>query len=309
VGEAVTLTVEASGQGNLRNLRLPALPALEGWKSYPPKENLSVQPGEVMAGSKTVEYLLLPERPGTTMVTSLELPYFDPQAGAYTVAKTEPLRLQVSGDATAVGQAGSAGGAAAVGAQPVAAGAPKENVIGAEIRPIRAQAALKRDIGTTFYRSPGFTGLLLVPPLGLLATVVVGRVRERLGSDTQRTRRRRARQLVRKRLSAAEQHRAAGRTGDFYIEIDRVLRDLLAARLGRSVTGLRLDELGALLRARGLTDGVVAGVVAELEECDLARFAPGSGGVGSDRLSATLDRAAELIEAIEKAPLREETAA
>ena len=96
-------------------------------------------------------------------------------------------------------------------------------------------------------------------------------------------------------------------TGDFYIEIDRVLRDLLAARLRRPVAGLRMDELSGVLRARGLPDDIVGRVLGELEECDMARVAPGSGGVGQERMSAALERAADLIEALEKAPLREET--
>ncbi|HEX3694469.1 MAG TPA: BatD family protein [Polyangia bacterium] len=306
VGEAVTLTVELKGQGNLRNLRVPVLPALDGWKAYPPKTNLALDSGgERVAGTKSTEYLLLPERPGTTMVTSLSLPYFDPETKTYAVAKTDPLRLEVTGDASAVAQAGGAG-ATVPGGAAAPNGAGRENVIGAEIRPIRAPAALTRDIGATFYRSPGFAGLLLIPPLGLLLTVVAGRVRVRLGGDTERTRRRRARTMAHKRLSAAELHRDAGRPADFYIEIDRVLRDQLASRLGPSVAGLRMDELSARLRARGMADEAAARVIAELEECDLARFAPGAGGVGRERMTASLERAAELIEAIEKAPLRAE---
>jgi hypothetical protein len=303
VGEAVTLLVEIKGKGNLRNLRVPALPALEGWKSYPPKNNVKLEPGDdIIAGTRTLEYLLLPERPGTTMITSLTLPYYDPQAKAYAVAKTEPVRLEVTGDAVA--HAGATPGASgAVPATGASAGA--DNVIAAEIRPIRAQAGLKRDLGATFYRSGAFTGILLVPPLGLALAVALGRLRERFGGDTQRTRRRRTRALVRKRLSAAERHRDAGRTTDFYIEIDRVLRDLLAARLGQSVAGLRMDELSALLRARGMPDEMAARLIAELEDCDLARFAPGSGGVGNERMGASLERAAELIEAIEKTGLSE----
>ncbi|MEA2700686.1 MAG: hypothetical protein QOI66_4957 [Myxococcales bacterium] len=313
VGEAVTLVVEIKGQGNVRNVRAPALPALDGWKSYPPKSTLTIDspgaPGDAVSGTKSLEYLLLPERAGTTMLTSLALPYFDPETKAYAVAKTEPVRLEVTGDGAVAAHAGDGNAAsrpAGAGAAGPATGAASENVIAAEIRPIRAQSALKRDIGTTFYRSSGFTGLLVVPPLGLLVTAVVGRLRERFGGDTQRRRRRRARQQMRKRLSAAQQHLDAGRTGDFYIEIDRVLRDLLAARLGLSVAGLRMEELSTLLRERGMPDGVVARVLAELEDCDLARFAPGSGGVGRERMTASLERAAELIDAIEKSPLRDE---
>jgi hypothetical protein len=231
------------------------------------------------------------------MVTSLSLAYFDPQAKAYATAKTEPLRLEVTGDATArppgsAPVAAGPGGASGVGGV--------ENIISAEIRPIRASPALSRDLGATFYRSRAFVGILAIPPLGLALTVMIGRMRERLGGDTHRTRRRRVRTMVRKRLSAAEKHRDEDKTTAFYIEIERVLRDVLAARLGRSVAGLRMDELGELLRGRGMPDDVVARVIAELEDCDRARFAPGSGSVGHERMSASLDRAAELIDAIEK---------
>ena len=127
-----------------------------------------------------------------------------------------------------------------------------ENVIAAEIRPIRARAALNRDLGATFYRSRPFLGVLLLPPLGLVLGRFFARLRERLAQDSQRNRRRRVRQMVRRRLGAAEDHRDAGRRSAFYIEIDRVLRDVLAARLRRPVTGLRMDELRDLLLARGM---------------------------------------------------------
>jgi hypothetical protein len=149
----------------------------------------------------------------------------------------------------------------------------------------------------------------VVPPLGLALTILFARVRERLGGDTQRTRRRRVRTMIRRRLSAAEDHRDGNRMSDFYIEIDRVLRDVLAARLGRTVAGLRMDELGELLRRRGMPVELVTRVITELEDCDQARFAPRSSDVGRERMSASLDRAGELIVAIEKAHLRDEAAA
>jgi len=47
-------------------------------------------------------------------------------------------------------------------------------------------------------------------------------------------------------------------------------------------------------------------VIALLEECDRARFAPGSAGGDAASLATTLERASELIDLVEKAPLREE---
>ena len=290
----------------MRNVRAPALPRLDGWKSYEPKVTVNLDPGEVVSGTKTVEYLLLPERPGTTMIPSFELAYFDPATKAYAVAKSDPLRIEVTGTA-ASDKAVAAGGPGPHGA---AGAAGVENVISTEIRPIRARASLNRDLGATFYRSRPFLGLLLFPPLGLVLGRFVARLRERLAQDSQRNRRRRVRQMVRQRLGAAEDHRDAGRRSAFYIEIDRVVRDVLAARLRRPVTGLRMDELRDLLLARGMPADEAGRVIAELESCDLARFAPAETGATASReqMNAALERAGELIVAIDKAPLREEAA-
>ncbi|HET6280055.1 MAG TPA: BatD family protein [Polyangia bacterium] len=302
VGEAVTFTIDIKGEGNVRNVRPPVFAPIDGWKRYEPKINVTIDPGDTVSGTKSLEYLLLPERPGVTMLTSLSLPYFDPQAKAYAAARSEPIRLEVTGGAVGRDRttAGISDGKSAAGVV--------ENVISAEIRPIRARPAPRRDLGATFYRSSAFLGILLAPPLGLALTILFARVRERLGGDTKRTRRRRVRTMIRRRLSAAEDHRDGNRTSDFYIEIDRVVREVLAARLGRTVAGLRMDELRELLRRRGMPDAIVGRTIAELEDCDQARFAPGSSNVGRERMSASLERAGDLIVAIEKAPLRDEAA-
>jgi BatD DUF11 like domain len=302
VGEAVTVTVEIKGVGNVRNVQPPALATPAGWKAYPPKETVTLDGqaaannGAGVGGTKTVEVLLLPEHAGTVMIPSLELPTFDPEAKRYVTLKSEPLRLDVAGDATA----------AVPHAPGVAAGGPAvENVIGAAIRPIRARSRLTRDVGTTFLRSSAFGWLLFFPPFALGLTVLVERVRGRLASDTQRTQQRRMRRMVRKHLAAAEGHREAGRATELYIEIERVLREVLAARLGRSVAGLRRDELSELLAARGLPAETTARLLAELEACDQARFAPGGDTAGASALAAALERADDLIGVIEKAPLRQ----
>jgi hypothetical protein len=300
VGEAVTVTLELRGAGNVRNARIPALATPDGWKGYPPKENVSFDSaaGGALGGAKTVETLLLPERPGTVMLPAVSLTTFDPASKKYETIKSDPLRLDVTG-------APGAGGAPGPG---VAAGPAVENVIGASLRPIRARGGLSRDVGTTFFRSRAFGWLLFLPPFAFGLTVVVERVRGRLAADSRRSRRRDMRKLARKRLGAAEAHREAGRVSDFYIEIDRVLRDVLAARLDQSVTGLRRDELAALLAARGLPADVTTRLLAELEACDQARFAPGGASEAGAAMAAALERADELIGAVEKAPIRDEGA-
>ncbi|HVR03888.1 MAG TPA: BatD family protein [Polyangia bacterium] len=297
VGEAVTVTVEIKGVGNVRNVHLPPLAVPAGWKSYPPKETVTVDAAGGVGGTKVAEVLLLPERAGAVMLPSLEVPTFDPETKRYVTLKSDPMRLDATGEAPRPGAAPLA---------PGTAGPAVENVIAAAIRPIRARTRLGRDVGTTFLRSRAFGWMLFLPPFGLGLAVLVERVRERLATDTRRTRRRRMRTMVRKRLGSAVAHRDAGRVADFYIEIDRVLREVLAARLGRVVTGLRRDELEALLSERGLRAEITARFLGELEACDLARFAPGGKTESAAAMSAALERADELIGLVEKAALREE---
>lgn len=295
VGEAVTLTVVVSGQGNLRKLQAPSLPALEGWKSYEPKVDVKTDRANGISGEKIIEHLLLPERTGTAMVPALALAYFDPAAGAYAVAQTAPLRLEVVGDAKAPSLPPTGAQAGTL------AGAPQgaENVLPVEIRPPRNRSELARDLGTTFYRSRWFLGLLVLPPLGLLFTVLFDDLRQRLGRDTERARRRKRQRLVRARLGAAERHLEAGATAPFFIEIDRVLRELLSGKIGRSAAGLSHEELGQALARSSAAPEVSGRLLALLEACDRGRFAPGS--VGTEELRAAFATAGELLIELERA--------
>jgi hypothetical protein len=295
VGDAVTLTLAVRGTGNLRNVVLPALPSLPGWKGYEPKTNVALEGGAVVQGSKTLEWLIRPEQPGKTTIPALTLAAFDPVAKRYVEVQSKPIELVVTGDV-----AGTASGA------PTAAGAPAsgvENVIAAEIRPIRVRAAPARSVSASFLHGAGFKVTLVTPPLAFVAFAFVGRVRDRLSRDERRTSRRRLRSIARRRLHAAAAHRDAGRAAAFYVEIERVLREALSEKLRVAVGGLRLEELAELLRARGLPADDVTRVMSVLEACDEARFSPGGEPAGKPAQDAMLERAAALIDVVEKAPL------
>jgi hypothetical protein len=300
VGDAVTVTVTAKGAGNVRNLELPALPKLDGWKGYEPKTDVRVDLGDNVTGTKTVEWLIRPERPGKTTIPALVMATFDPTTRRYLELKTNPIDLVVAGD----------GGAPVVAGSPAAApaGAAADNPIAATIRPIRVRDRPGREVASLL-SGPAFTATLVLPPLAFAALTVAGRVRRRLGAGSAGSRRRRLRVAARRRLRDAEVHRAAGRTVPFYVEIDRVLREALSERLGIPVGGLRLDELNELLSARGLPGEQVSRVIAALEACDRARFAPGGHAetsatpASAEALGAALAEAEEIFDLVDRAEL------
>lgn len=307
VGEPVTLTIEIAGRGNVRKVALPAMPRVAGWKAYEPRVNVVVDPASGISGTKTAEVLLLAERPGAVTFPGLVLDVFDPalpEGRRYARQETAPIVLTATGDAALAAAGGQ--GALALAPKGAATATPpafSENVIAAEIRPLHSRAGLRRDLGTTFFRTGGFLGALGVPPLGFALAMLFFRVRDRLADDTGARRRRRARKKVRAHLAAAEGHRQRGEVSPFFIEIDRVMREALSSRLGQPVKGLRLDELRALLAERAFPAAQIDRVIALLEECDHGRFAPRPAvGDAARSLGPIQETASELIDVIEKLP-------
>jgi hypothetical protein len=298
LGEAVTLKLTVSGQGNLRKLAAPALPRLDGWKVYEPKVSVTLDPGERVAGSKVVEYLLLPERPGVTTIPPFTLAFFDPERGSYGSERSNPLRIDVSADAAQPARPAATG----IVASGSAAAGGGENVLALDIRPLRNRPTLRRDLGTSFYRSRGLGIIVALPPLALALTALVGFARERLSQETEGTRRRKLRRLARRRLRTAEAHLKEGRLAQAFGEIERVLREFLTGKLNTQIAGLSWDELRATLAQAGVAPTLVNATLAALEDCDRARFSPGS--LSPEEVRTARDRAGEIILQIERAPLR-----
>jgi len=297
VGEAVSLVVSFTGQGNIQKLPTPTLPDLPGWKRYEPKVNTDIQRTDSISGEKKIEFLLLPEKPGTVRLPAFELPYFDPQESTWRVARSEPIELVALGDGTPL----VANQNATQGA--ISPGAVVENVVPTELRPVRGGSGLRRDLGTTFYRSTLFPYLLLCPPFLFGLTLLGRRLRTDLGRDTERGRNRTLRRFVRQRLGAAQTQLEGNNPGAMYGEIERVLREVLTARLKKPVTGLSRDELATQLTTSGMAEQHASLVKEMFERCEEARFSPGA--VDSESQRKTLDEAAELIKLIERSRKRD----
>lgn len=94
LGEAATMTVTLSGEGNLQGLPEPPMPKVEGLKVLPPeKAEEDKISGTTIRGSRTWSYPVVPERAGTYRLEVPGIPYFNPAAKKYEVARVEPVRL------------------------------------------------------------------------------------------------------------------------------------------------------------------------------------------------------------------------
>jgi hypothetical protein len=283
-GEPLTLDVVVHGTGAIRRMQIPVL-RFDGIEVTPPHDfdERVDRSGEKIGGERKYRYLLAPRRGGSLAVGPIEIPYFDPEKGSYEVARAAPLAVSVVGDPSALPRPGGVAG---------------ENLIARDIRPPHEEPGPSAGAVEHFHRSRGFL-VAVTAPAALYVLVVAGDwLRRRWRRETPRARWRRARGRARRRLRAAEVHIRWNRPAPFFGEITRVLTEHIEERVGEPVAALTRDQLRDLLQSRGFPEPTVTGLVAELETCDFARFAPSASGPGEMR--STMRRAKNLLGAIEQ---------
>lgn len=273
-GDPVPVRLVARGDGNVRALALPRLPAVPGAKAFEPTgtEEVATRGGR-LGGTRTVETVLVPERTGELVVPPLEWPVFDPRAGRYEVLRTAELRVRVG-----------------PGAGPGAASTAGSNALAAGLRPIRADLSLSRR-GPPPWRSPLFLLAVALPPAAFAAAAAAARVRDRSGERARRVRA--AGRAARRALARARRRRAAGDPAALLAEVERALLGYAADRLGRPAGGLTRDALAAALAEAGAHPPAVRALSGALDALDRARF--GAGGA-PDEVLAAAERALALLE-------------
>lgn len=289
-GEAVTLKVRVHGEGNIRNLNIKKIKQLDGMRVYEPTVSERLARGDSIRGERVLTYLLLPERGGDLTIPALGFSYFDPKLKGYFRVTSSPLALHVTGDPQKVGPQRSDGA--------------KENVLGPRLKPLRIRHHLASRMGERILRGPLLVVFLALPPGILLVVLIVDGMRTLLAKETRGRKRRRARAAARAHLRTAEGYIRWHRPAAFFAECARTLYEHLEYRLGEKCEALTLADLRLLLERRGFAAELAAQLVAELESCDFARFAPAAST--PNEMRAASKRVRTLLTAIEQAsPMKE----
>lgn len=259
VGESAILSITVSGSGNLRAIRAPSVEIGDGLRvSRVPSSDLDEKVVGVggVTGRRVFQYLLTAEREGEYEIPRIEIAFFNPVKEAYERARSEPLRVVVSG-VTGVG--------------------PIREVKAPSPRIVEIIPSMEVTGATT-------ANLLQMPDLGVLAGTLLGPLGFLLGCEAyvryrgwkrknegalRRERALKEAEKVLRRLTKAEgmEQRA------FWAQIEGVIREFLRDRFGVSVE-LPQQELKQALTALGVADDAVDELLAELEACAFGRFVP-----------------------------------
>jgi len=258
LGEAATLRFRVEGTGNLKWIdRGPEL-ALPGAKVFPPqsKSDLRTTPDGI-TGSRTWEFVVVPETSGALEIRPLAFRYFDPTAGRIVTAQTAPLALRVEGGTVAAGPLGAPTASAvarATGALPLRSdlGRPAPGVLSSH-----ALVAL--------------AGLALLLHAGLWGAE---RLRGGVATSTGRT-------------ASPRSVRGALR------DLERAVRDAMSKEQAASLVEKALDEAFGAIPDADESERARA-VRALLDDARFVRYAPQLGDY-SDKVKDLAARAAEAV--------------
>lgn len=288
VNDAVGVTVEITGDGNLRSLDGPIIADAPDYRRFDPRldESRNIEDDRIL-GTRTWSYVFVPLAPGEKRIPDIRFSYFDPVAESYKELVSPKFQISV------------AKAPSGTGAQP--SGGVRREVVAMrqDIRYIKPAGALAVD-GTPLHRRPWFYLLLVLPVAGNAALVARLRWREHLSANVHLFRGRRAPRVARQRLRKAA--RAAGPGGNleaFFADVDRALTGYVADKFNVAPSGLTRERIAELLASRSVGEDLRGSVLTCLERCDAGRFAPG--GAGPERLAGLVSRSEDVITKLERA--------
>jgi hypothetical protein len=264
--EAVSYKIKIFGSGLLKFLNSIPQEFSPDFEVFDPKVKESInKKGAQISSVKEFEYVLIPRVPGNQKIKSFQLSYFNPRDKNYKTLMVPEYNLEVTkGKDLAVG----------VGSGTVLS---KEEVqlIGQDIRFIKEKVAGLRPIGHMPYNNWWFYLSLTMPVLLLGIAWVYRNHLEKMSSNVQYARNRKAHKQAQHHLKQARSFLKSEKKVNFYSAISNSLLGYVADKTNRPTAGILREEVQDLLKSAGVVDTLQKDYFQCLDEADFRRFAPG----------------------------------
>jgi hypothetical protein len=265
VNDTVTMNVRISGAGNLETMPDPVWTEGPEWRSFDSKATVNAQfvDGRLQ-GSRTYERVLLPTEGGELLLPAIEFSYFNPDTGSYETKSTEPILINVSGEAGASMPDSPAPLDPGTNTPQNTAVAPANPAL----RPIKSSAELNSAAASLLTEQMGYWLLWAVPLLLLVGHFSWKRYQQRLLDTADLRRSKSAAGKAQKALKEAQKQglgqEAAG----------PILNSYMEDKLNQPVSGLSQTQLAALLSAKEVDENLSRRVQNCLMLSEMGRYAP-----------------------------------
>lgn len=279
VGDPITLRVQLSGTGSLREALPPTLEENDDFKVYEPRLVEEDLQRDGLSGRKVFEQVVIPTHADIREVPALEFGYFNPESESYQVETAGPFSIEVTGSSdpgTGASTISSLDTGGSGDAGPV--------MLGEDLVYLKSDPGDLRKL-SDLRPGRGLVGAAALPFAlwGLTALVMAGR--ERRGRDPEAERRRRAPRRLRRDLAKLED---IDGLSELYARIWDCLSAYLTHRLG-----LPPGDLDPKQAAERLPDSASPKLREELADwmsrCERVRFAGAAASPPSSNVRGDAD--------------------
>lgn len=287
--EALTLTLEISGTGNMKLIRNPEITFPDNFELYDPTvDNALNVTTNGLTGIRKISYMVIPRYEGNYTIPSLEFTYFDPGASSYKTLTTPAYQLQIT-----KGDPGSTVSGTFVDRQDVK--------VEQDIR------FLKTDDPIYLSRSNFFVGSFiywlwyLLPLIVLISYYMINRKQARENANVALMRTRKANKTAAKRLKTAGKYLGEHNKEKFYDEVLRALWGYFSDKLSIPLARLSKNNIESELSKQGVSEELAGRFMQILDTCEFARYAPAESDAGMDRIyQATVETIGEMENKLKK---------
>ena len=272
--DAVTVKLVIKGSGNMKLISTPELRFPKDFEVYDPKvtNNFDVSTAG-LTGSQTIEYLAIPRHAGDFTIPPVEFTYFDLKSNAYKILKTEAYNLKV---AKGKGNAD----------QVIADFTSKEDVkvLGQDIRFIKLGDTDLQKKGDFFFGTLSYWLWYIIPFILFVVMIVFFRKQAAENANVAKVKTKKANKVAVKRLKLAGKLLAENKKNEFYDEVLKALWGYISDKLSIPVSQLSKDNIEAELTKHGVVEDITKTFIGALDECEFARYAPGSESEAMDKV-------------------------
>jgi hypothetical protein len=283
--DPITLSVKFSGKGNLKLLENPNPELPKDFEMFDPKvtEKSTLQ-GNVVGGSRQIDYLLIPRRAGTYKLPPITTSYFDLKKGTYVSLKSPEMVLSVEGESTVT--------------QSSTSGINKEEVelLGQDIRYIETANPELTTEGSFVVPVPAFAMAFSAPVLLFFGLLAFKRKRDKLQGNSTLMKHRKAGKVAAKRLKQAEECMKANDKRGFYDELLKAIWGYLSDKLTIPPSDMNKDAAISALRNRNVDAAQLTALATMLDTAEMALYAPST---INESLQQTYEKATSIIDQLE----------
>lgn len=283
--EAITVSLEISGTGNMKLIRNPEVVFPDNFEVYDPTVTNSLNATtNGLTGSRKIEYMAIPRFEGSYTIPAVEFTYFDPSKNRYETLTVPEQKLQI-----AKGDAGSSNAASSYVSR-------QDVKVEQDIRFLKTGKPTYVSATSFLVGSLNFWLWHLVPLLILIVFYILNRKQARQNANVALMRTRRANKVAIKRLKAANTYLKQQDKEHFYDEVLRALWGYFSDKLSIPVARLSRSNIEEELSQKGIDEQLVGKFIEILDTCEFARYAPAESNAEMDRIYNDTMKAIEEME-------------